>query len=200
MTDLFQEKAKNWDSNGRSLQLSSGIGDCIIKNVRLRSDMSILDFGAGTGLIASRLAAHVQKITAVDISESMLQKLQSKPELQGKVDVICQDITLKPLNQQFDLIVSAMAMHHVEDTDNMIKQFAAHLNPGGQVALADLDTEDGTFHAKGTSGVFHDGFDRRQFQSLLEKHGFASVRFDTALTYQSEQKSYPIFLALATKS
>ena len=56
-------------------------------------------------------------------------------------------------------------MHHVKDTDNMVKQFAVHLKPGAKIALADLDTEDGSFHTKGVEGVYHNGFERSVFQA-----------------------------------
>jgi len=199
MADLFEEKAKNWDVSDRSRLLSSGIGACIIKNVALDEGMHVLDFGAGTGLIASQVAPYVKKITAVDVSESMLEKLTSKLELIDKVEALCQDITVKPIGIKYDLIMSAMAMHHVQDTDNMIKQLAAHAKLGGKIALADLDSEDGTFHSRGTEGVYHNGFDRNEFECILKRHGFRDIRFETALTFESENGSYPIFLALATK-
>ena len=122
-----------------------------------------------------------------------------RSELKDKVQALCQDITSKPTGVQYDLIMSAMAMHHVEDTDNMVKQFAAHLKSGGEIALADLDKEDGSFHTKGVEGVYHSGFERSEFQATLEKHGFKNVHFETAHTVQGENRPYPVFLALATK-
>ena len=82
----------------------------------------------------------------------------------------------------------------------MVKQFAAHLKRGGGVALADLDSEDGSFHENGTEGVFHLGFDRGEFELILAKHGFTNIRFADAYTVQTGNSSYPIFLAMATKS
>ena len=100
----------------------------------------------------------------------------------------------------YDLIVSAMAMHHVEDTDALVQGFADHLKPGARVALADLDAEDGTFHPADAEGVFHHGFDRGTFQSILESKGFQDVSFVTAHTVNREGKSYPIFLVTAVKA
>jgi 2-polyprenyl-3-methyl-5-hydroxy-6-metoxy-1,4-benzoquinol methylase len=198
MTDLFEEKAKDWDKRERIQKLSSAIGGCILQNVALNASMQVLDFGAGTGLIASQIAPRVAQITAVDISEAMLEKLQKKAELKGRVSTICQDITVTPLDVQFDLIVSAMAMHHVEDTTGMVTTFAQHLKPGGKIALADLDTEDGTFHAPGTEGIFHPGFDRTEFEKLLNLKGFKNIQFFNAHTVVSESGSYPIFLVTAS--
>ena len=200
MTDIFKERSKDYDGNDMIKQLSSAIGSCIIENVELNAQMHVLDFGAGTGLISSQIAPYVEKITAVDISQSMLDKLNAKPEITDNVKTLCHDITIQPIGKEYDLIMSAMAMHHVEDTDNLIKRFSDHLKSGAKIALADLDAEDGSFHPKGMEDVYHDGFERSGFQATLEKHGFKDINFETAHTINGETRPYPIFLALATKA
>ena len=200
MTDIFKERSKDYDANDMVKQLSSAIGSCIIENVELNEQMHVLDFGAGTGLISSQIAPYVKKITAVDISQSMLDKLNAKPEITDKVKTLCHDITIQPIGKEYDLIMSAMAMHHVEDTDNLIKRFSDHLKSGAKIALADLDEEDGSFHPAGMDDVYHDGFERNKFQATLEKHGFKDINFETAHTINGQTRPYPIFLAVATKA
>jgi 16S rRNA A1518/A1519 N6-dimethyltransferase RsmA/KsgA/DIM1 with predicted DNA glycosylase/AP lyase activity len=56
-----------------------------------------MDFGAGTGLITSQIADKVEKLTAVDVSLAMLDKLMAKEELQGKVEALCSNILEQPL-------------------------------------------------------------------------------------------------------
>lgn len=199
MTDLFSEKAKDWDQDDFKTRLSRGIGNAMLSNVQFDADMELMDFGAGTGLISGHLAPKVARISAVDISQAMLEQLAAKPELRGKVEILCHNIMDTSLEKQFDAIVSAMALHHVADTDKLIEQFAAHLKEGGRVALADLDHEDGSFHPPGTEGVYHSGFKREELQKLLEKHGFSEVRFITAYTVEREDKAFPIFLVSARK-
>jgi len=199
MADLFDEKAADWDAGDMKQKLSNAIGSSIIEQLDLKADMQVMDFGAGTGLICSHIAPHVEKIVAADISPSMLEKLKEKPELRGKVETVCQDILEKPLANKFDLIISAMAMHHVQDTDKMIQTFASHLKEGGLVALADLDKEDGTFHPADIEGVYHNGFDQDELKAKFEHVGFKNVHFQTAITVYKEDKPYPIFLLVATK-
>lgn len=198
MADLFKDKSQDWDANSMRLQLSSNIGGAMLDAITFHESMEIMDFGAGTGLVSEKIAPLVNTITAVDISESMLEQLSQKDALKGKVQIACQDILDNPLSQKFDGIVSAMALHHVDNTQLCIQRFAEHLKPGGFVALADLDTEDGTFHPPGIEGVFHDGFDREHLKGLFENAGFANVSFCTAHTVRKE-KEYPIFLVTATK-
>ena len=198
MTDQFQDKAQDWDERPIPAQISAGVGALLLEKLPLRPSMRVMDFGAGTGLICAHVAPRVEKIYAVDISESMLERLAAKPELQGKVEPICQNILETPLDKQVDLIMSAMAMHHVEDTEQLLRVLATQLVPGGTLALADLDKEDGSFHPAGTEGVFHRGFDRDAIQTLLEKQGFEAVEFTTAVEVTREGKRYPIFLVMAT--
>jgi putative AdoMet-dependent methyltransferase len=199
MSQYFDEKAVNWDADDRRIQLSSAIGSSILMHVPLHDRMEVLDFGAGTGLVSAYVASRVHKIVAVDTSEAMLTALAAKPELRGKVEAVCVDITRKPLGACFDLVISAMAMHHVLDTAALIRSFADHLKPGGRLALADLDIEDGSFHPDEAAGVFHHGFDRGELQAMLETRGFTDIRFFTAHTVIKGGKEYAVFLVTATK-
>ncbi|MCB9592403.1 MAG: class I SAM-dependent methyltransferase [Sandaracinaceae bacterium] len=200
MTDLFHDKAADWDERPIPQQISEGVTRALLEAVRFEPGMTVMDFGAGTGLLASKIAPRVERLLAVDISEAMLEQLAKKPELAGKVDIHCRDILETPLEETVDLVVSAMAMHHVEDTRALFAAFHAHLVPGGHLALADLDTEPGTFHPPGTEGVFHDGFDRDATRGLLEEAGFTDVAFVTACEVDREERRYPIFLVTATRA
>jgi predicted TPR repeat methyltransferase len=199
MNDLFQHKAGDWDARPVPAQISAGVGKTLLERVDLRDDMTVMDFGAGTGLICAQVAPHVSRVYAVDVSAAMLEKLVAKPELQGKVEAMEVDILTAPLPLQVDLIVSAMAMHHVEDTNRLLRAFAEHLTPGGKIALADLDSEDGSFHPPDTEGVYHRGFDRDALHEKLEAHGFADIEFTTAVEVDRDEKRYPVFLVTATR-
>ena len=199
MNDLFQHKAGDWDSRPAPAQISAGVGRTLLERVTLRDDMTVMDFGAGTGLICAHVAPHVGRVYAVDVSAAMLKQLAAKPELEGKVEPIHADILATPLPHQVDLIVSAMAMHHVEDTRRLLQAFADHLAPGGRVALADLDSEDGSFHPPDTEGVYHLGFDRDVLRKQLEACGFSEIEFTTAVEVDRDEKRYPVFLVTATR-
>jgi len=199
MPDLFKEKAEDYDSDDWNQIISSAISATILSKIVFHDRMHVMDFGAGTGLISSQVAPMVQKITAVDISESMLEKLMAKPGLKGKVKVICQDIMTAPIDEKFDLIMSGFAMHHVQDTSKLIQCFADHLETGSRVALIDLDTEDGSFHAEDNQGVYHCGFERDDLKAILEKHSFENIDFAATYHFIWEEKEYSAFLLTASK-
>lgn len=200
MTDLFRDKAAEWDSRPVPMQISQGVVQALRARVPLSPEMTVMDFGAGTGLVAGAVAPHVAHLHAVDVSASMLAQLAAKEALRGKVTVHCHDLTASPLDLRVDLVVSAMAMHHVADTDALLRALHATLREGGRVALADLDAEDGTFHAPGTEGVFHPGFSRDDLAARLTAAGFVDVAFETATVVHKEERSYPVFLVTASRA
>jgi 2-polyprenyl-3-methyl-5-hydroxy-6-metoxy-1,4-benzoquinol methylase len=200
MTDHFAEKSRDWDERPVPVQISQAVSR-LLETLDWDTSMRVMDFGAGTGLVAASIAPHVSRIVAVDTSPSMLEALAAKEDLQGKVECRCQDILESPLDERFDAVVSAMALHHVEDTEALSGRFAEQLKPGGLLALADLDKEDGSFHEPGTDGVFHQGFERQALQSILEAAGFEDVRFVTALEIEKEGKGpFTVFLVTARKA
>jgi SAM-dependent methyltransferase len=199
VADLFEDKARDWDDRPVPAQISAGVCAAIERSVTLSEDATVLDFGAGTGLVCAKLAPRVGKVLAVDVSKAMLEQLAAKPGLEGRVEIFCQDILAQPLGRRADLIVSAMAMHHVADTRALVRALFDHLEPGGRVALADLDAEDGSFHPPDTEGVFHAGFDRAALGALMEEVGFEQPTFTTAVEVAKEGRTYPVFLVTAAR-
>ncbi|MBD3801339.1 MAG: class I SAM-dependent methyltransferase [Campylobacterales bacterium] len=196
----FDAAAADWDKGDLRQQIAAHTADAVISTIALNDTMSVLDFGAGTGLLTYRVAPHVHSVTAVDTSEKMLEVLQSKSTPEHQIKTACCDITQMPLSETFDGIISSMAMHHVEDTEGFLKTLYDHLNPGGFIAVADLDKEDGSFHAHGNDGVYHFGFDRDKLIEMATKCGFVDAAFTTALTIEKPDRNYPVFLFSAYKA
>jgi SAM-dependent methyltransferase len=108
-------------------------------------------------------------------------------------------LTADPLpDERFDLVVSLMAMHHVTDTAAALADMASLVVPGGRVALVDLEAEDGSFHDDPDERVLH-GFAREPFRRALEAAGFRDVAFRPAWEVTRGGRTYPLFLATATR-
>jgi len=198
--DLFANKSKGWDENSKRVQGAKAIADAIVKNIELNSSMHIMDFGAGTGLLSYYLADKVKKVTAMDNSPSMLEVFHEKASLFScATEVMELDLSQDiPDTLLFDGIVSSMTIHHLEDTEDMLSKMYDMLPEDGFIALADLDSEDGTFHSD-NRGVFHFGFDRDKLVEVVKKVGFRAVKIETANTINKPHRSFPVFLLTAKK-
>lgn len=197
--DYFAYKSKSWDMNSKRVQNAKGIAELIVKNIKLDKSMELMDFGAGTGLLSYFVAPFVRKIVAVDNSPSMLVEFENKcDEFSCETEVIEKDLSSETLDRKFDGIISSMTIHHLEDTAALLSKLYGMLNDGGFVAIADLDSEDGSFHSDNT-GVFHHGFDREALEVLAKEAGFKEIRFDLASTIRKPHCDFTVFLMTAVK-
>ena len=198
-TDHFKNKSKSWDMSSMRVQNAKSIADLILKNIVFSDTMEVMDLGAGTGLLSYFIAPHVSKIVAVDNSPSMLNEFKNKAsEFDSETEIIEADISKDDLNRTFDGIISSMTIHHVEDTKALFSKLYAMLNENGFIAIADLDTEDGSFHSD-NAGVFHYGFDRKMLENIAKEVGFKNIRFDLASTINKPQATFTVFLMTASK-
>jgi ubiquinone/menaquinone biosynthesis C-methylase UbiE len=198
----FDKAASAWDDEPSRVALARGVSSAIIKNIPLTKGMKALEYGCGTGLVTLNIAPYVNKIMAIDASEGMLSVLREKIKKFGVKNVIATplDMTMTgPLDDRFDLIYTSMTLHHIKDITGILKTFCQMLNPGGFMAIADLDLEDGSFHGKGAPAPAHNGFDRNEIIGILKSLGLKNLKAGTAHEMQrvsadGKPRLYPIFL------
>lgn len=201
----FDKVASSWDEEPRRVKLAADVAKAVMREVELSRDMDVLDYGCGTGLVTLHLQPHVRSVTGADTSKGMLEVLQRKVAESGIANVRAALVDPEsdvPLEGAFHLIVSSMTLHHVKDVGDLFEILHRLLLPGGGLCVADLDTEDGSFHSDST-GVLHNGFDRRHVWNMLESAGFADIRDTTAAVIVKEdeaaRREYPVFLMIARK-
>jgi len=197
--DYFEHKAQRYEDEVKRVDNVQNIADAILQKIAYTKTMELIDFGSGTGLLTSKVAPFVKKITAVDMSKAMNEVLSAKRESYPcELDIIELDLSKNEINRKFDGIVSSMTIHHVEDILALFKKFYAMLHDGGTIALADLDKEDGSFHQEDT-GVFHFGFDREEFLQTAQNAGFKNLAIELVSVVSKPYGNYPIFLLTGEK-
>lgn len=202
----FNEAATSWDEEPRRVRLAAEVAEAVKREVALRADMDVLDYGCGTGLVSLLLQPLVRSVTGADTSEGMLEIFRAKVAAQRLNNVQ----TLHPGTEReslatecFDLVVSSMTLHHIEDLEKLVRDFYRVLRPGGVLAVADLDSEDGSFHGHGLTAA-HSGFDREWMRGMLVEAGFLETRAVTAAMLekpdaQGVARTYSVFLVTARK-
>jgi len=80
---------------------------------------NILDLGAGTGLLSSFILKKYPQatLTLIDISEKMMEVAKMRFADLSNVHYIIDDYTNYVAENKFDLIVSALSIHHLTDSD-----------------------------------------------------------------------------------
>jgi ubiquinone/menaquinone biosynthesis C-methylase UbiE len=182
------------------------IAQSMIREITLTPDMDVLDFGCGTGLLTFALQPFVRYITGVDSSRGMLDVFKTKVKEQNLSNIKANYLDLDNgdvLDGSYHLIVSSMTLHHIKNINPLLKQFYSILLPSGQLAVADLDLEDGDFHGN-NDGVFHFGFNREELRLIFMDVGFQNIQIHQAAEIEKpvgngKSRIFTIFLMTARK-
>ena len=200
--DLFGERAGEWDLNPVRINQSEKFFKQVAQVVPLLPNFKVLDFGCGTGLVGLHFAPFVGRLVMVDSSPGMLNELHKKLSILAldttKVELLS-DIA-KHKENDIDLIVSMMTLHHIEDVSALLAVFFNKLNKDGYIAIGDLMLEDGSFHDE---YVPHYGFDPQDICAKLIAQGFQLVQCASFNELSKETKNglkdFEQFLIIAKK-
>jgi ubiquinone/menaquinone biosynthesis C-methylase UbiE len=213
----FDQKAAQWDARPIRVERAQAVADGITAAVPLSPHMTALEYGCGTGLLSFALRPQLGHITLADSSTGMLAVLREKIAAANTQNTSTAhdrrrrsagmtpmqlDLMIDPLPaERFQLIYTLMTLHHIPDTDRLLRAFHRLLDAPGYLCVADLDKEDGAFH----EGEFHGhlGFDRDELDARTRQAGFQSIHFTTVFhmikDVNGASKDFPIFLMVAVK-
>jgi ubiquinone/menaquinone biosynthesis C-methylase UbiE len=194
----FDEKAQTWDEDPTRVERARAAADAVRSAVALKPSTRLLEYGAGTGLVAQFLAGEVGLITLADPSAGMrnvmAEKVQAGALPHGSMIWDLDLATSTPPADRFDLIVTVMTLHHIHEIEPVLRGFATLLSDGGDLCIVDLDEEDGSFHDDPNFDGHH-GLSRATLTNQLQAAGFSGVRFAPCYDIESDGKAYPLFLA-----
>jgi len=105
------------------------------------SSPAILDIGAGTGLLSALLLQRYPdaSLTLLDISDQMLKVAHERFSGNPGVRFITGDYSTGDLGGPYDLVCSALSIHHLSHDDKraLCRRIYDALNPGGVFVNAD---------------------------------------------------------------
>jgi ubiquinone/menaquinone biosynthesis C-methylase UbiE len=207
MSEDFQKKLIMWDNDPARLDMTHKIAQAMLNRTSPQRTDVLLDYGTGTGLIALEFRNSVKKIVAVDSSKDTLTFLQKKLDADSITTIVPLEWSIgsdpSPL-PRFDIIIVSLTLHHLPDTRQAAEVFYSLLNPGGTIAVADLDPDDGESH--GPEMTVQKGFGRENMKEIFKKAGFTNIEFENVATLTKassktgEIKDFPIFLMMAHKA
>jgi len=138
----FDEVAASWDEKPARVKLARDVGDAIEKRIDFTPDIDMMDFGCGTGLISLRFHSQVRTIAGIDSSQGMLDVFNQKAAQArwDNVRSVLVDLDRGDhLEGRYDVILSSMTMHHINDLKSLLEQFYRITKPNGYLRIADLD-------------------------------------------------------------
>lgn len=198
----FDEVASTWDDDPSKLKRAAAVASAIIE--RTSPGGNWLDYGAGTGTLGLALLDHADQVVLADSSQGMLSAARAKiaaSGLQGRVSVLDLDLASQDAEAaSFDGVATLLALHHIDNAGEVVGKMATALRPGGWLAVADLDAEDGSFHLGGHGIVpAHHGFQRTQVAEWFAAAGLVEIDLSTPWIMQKQDRDYSVFLVVGRK-
>lgn len=101
-----------------------------------RAERVVLDLGCGTGEVALGLAARVERVDAVDISEAMLRVARGRPGARApNLRWVCSAAEAFELRGPYSLVVASESLHWM-DWAVVLPRIAGALGTGAYLAIA----------------------------------------------------------------
>lgn len=139
---------------------------------------SVLDLGAGTGLLTEYLYRQYPDadFTLVDISEQMLKVAKMRFENMNNIEYIISDYSKALPDKKFDLIASALSIHHMESEsrESLYGMIYDKLETGGYLINLDQfnagsDFINSRYNKWWYEFIKSSGITEKEFESLLKR-------------------------------
>lgn len=152
----------------------------------------ILDLGAGTGLLTKYIFKKYPKgeFTLIDLSEEMLKIAKNRFKDINKFEYIVADYCEHYFQDSFDIIISSLSIHHLEDADKkkLYKKAYNSLNNGGIFLNADqvvgpTPDIDKSYNKKWIEQIEANNFTGPEKDTAIER-----MKFDKPATMESNLK------------
>ena len=161
---------------------------------RLIPSITIVDLGAGEGMISQLLADRAKKVICVDSSKSMvrlgtdLAKRKGLSNLKYKLG----DLENIPLSaNSVDLALMSQSLHHAQRPEVALKEAFRVLKPGGQIIVIDLKKHQFE-KARDLYGDHWLGFGQNELFRMIVDTGFRGAKVEVV----AKEKKKPFFETL----
>lgn len=138
----FSKQSYHYDADDRVNPILKDMREQVYAHVNkyLKSDSSILELNAGTGIDAVHFASSGHRVHATDLSSGMISQIKTKMHLQVNDRLTCQQLSYDRLNEiigrKFDYVFSNFGgLNCIPDLSSVTRHLKPLLKPGAHVTF-----------------------------------------------------------------
>ncbi|WP_407283244.1 class I SAM-dependent methyltransferase [Methanolobus sp. WCC1] len=138
-----EEEVLQYDRKMGSIRNIAGEAETMCKLISIQPDNEILEVGCGTGEFSIELSKHCKQVTALDISQKMLDFAEKKARSRQRDNIRfikAGFLTFDSEETKYDAVVTQLVLHHLPDFWKFIalKNINSMLKSGGKFFLKDV--------------------------------------------------------------
>ena len=113
----------------------------LVAAARLKGNERVLDIATGPGYIAEAFARAAREVIGVDLTAAMLAIAEERTKQRDVSNVSFRigDVQNLPFeNEVFDVVVSRLALHHVQNPGLVVREMTRVVRLGGTILIEDI--------------------------------------------------------------
>lgn len=190
MSNEWDEYADDWDADDTVKKYADNAYSKLIENCNIEN-LTVLDFGCGTGALTKLISPSVKRIVAIDPSSQMIKYLDMKKlnNVTTISDYLSEKLILNhpELNSKFDLIVASSVCSFLPDYEGTLTLLKSLLKNGGIFVQWDwLSSDD-------SSGL---GLSEERVKHAFESNFFINSRITNPFIMNSSKGNMPVLMAI----
>ncbi|UCH32629.1 MAG: class I SAM-dependent methyltransferase [Candidatus Bathyarchaeota archaeon] len=110
-----------------------------LKHLELKNQGSIIDLGCGTGLLLPKIQRSTRQVVGLDISRTMLRKIELRKKRGANIHLILADADQTPLQQScFDILFAVTLLQNMPNPLNTLLEMRRIIKADGVIVVTGL--------------------------------------------------------------
>lgn len=194
MSNEWDEYAENWDVDPAVKEYAKNAFSELLNSINI-NDLTVLDFGCGTGALTQLMSPTVKSIVAIDPSSEMIKQLNKKGL--NNVSTISDYLSVElvqshlELENKFDLIVASSVCGFLPDYEATLSLLKSLIKEGGVFVQWDWLSNDDSSDM---------GLSEKRVKQAFVANGFVNTRITSPFTMSSSKGNMPVLMAIGKNS
>ena len=190
MSNEWDEYAENWDVDPTVEKYAKNAFSELTENINI-NDLTVLDFGCGTGALTQLMSPAVKSIVAIDPSSEMIKHLNKKAlkNVSSISDYLSKELVenLPEFENKFDLIVASSVCGFLPDYEATLSLLKSLLKEGGVFVQWDWLSNDDS------SGM---GLSDQRVKQAFVANDFVNTQINSPFIMSSSKGNMPVLMAI----